>query len=61
MSLDLRMSQSHLSPAASDAIEARPACPQFGVKMWLIRIEPIGPQMVKRTFECPACEVTVEK
>jgi len=55
------MAQTQASTALSETIEARPTCPECRVKMWLVRIERIGPDATKRIFECPACEVVVEQ
>ena len=57
----LQMVQAQLSPAASEVVDARPICPECGVKMWLVRVERAGPHTTKRIFECPACEVALEQ
>ena len=33
-----------------------PTCAKCGAPMWLTRIEPDGPGLEKRTFECQACQ-----
>jgi predicted RNA-binding Zn-ribbon protein involved in translation (DUF1610 family) len=55
------MAQTQMSAALSETIEARPTCPECGAKMWLVRVERIGPDEARRTFECPACEVVLEQ
>ena len=33
-----------------------PRCARCGAPMWLARIEPDGPSLEKRTFECQVCQ-----
>jgi hypothetical protein len=34
----------------------RPTCLICGAAMWLASVEADGPNLDKRTFECPVCE-----
>jgi transcription elongation factor Elf1 len=37
-------------------LDSRPRCPVCGEEMWLVRVLPIAPDKIKRTFQCPVCE-----
>jgi hypothetical protein len=41
-------------PHSEDIIH--PTCAKCGAPMWMTRIEPDGPGLEKRTFECQACQ-----
>ena len=34
----------------------RPRCPVCNEEMWLVRVLPVAPDTIKRTFQCPVCE-----
>jgi hypothetical protein len=40
----------------SDPQSDRPPCPTCKLAMWLVRLEPIGPNHEKRSFECQQCQ-----
>jgi hypothetical protein len=43
--------------STSDSQEiTHPTCAKGGAPMWMTRIEPDGPSLEKRTFECQACQ-----
>jgi hypothetical protein len=35
---------------------SRPHCPVCGEEMWLVRVLPVAPDTINRTFQCPVCE-----
>jgi transcription elongation factor Elf1 len=37
-------------------LDSRLRCPVCGEEMWLVRVLPIAPDKIKRTFQCPVCE-----
>ena len=41
-------------PHSEDIVH--PTCAKCGAPMWMTRIEPDGPGLEKRTFECQACQ-----
>jgi hypothetical protein len=48
------MRQFEVNPPAQDIVH--PTCAKCGAPMWLTRIDPDGPSLEKRTFECQACQ-----
>ena len=48
------MRQFQVTPPSQDIVH--PTCAKCGAPMWLTRIEPDGPEVEKRTFECQACQ-----
>ena len=48
------MRQFEVIPPAQDIVH--PTCAKCGAPMWLTRIDPDGPSLEKRTFECQACQ-----
>lgn len=53
------MPQSHIFDPSFPDVE-RPGCPKCGTAMWLSHITPDRPSRERRTFECPACDYSVE-
>jgi hypothetical protein len=42
--------------SASALLVKRPHCLQCGGPMTLVRLSPLVPHMMQRTFECPTCD-----
>jgi len=45
------------TPPDCETIE-RPTCPNCGSPMWIPRITSAGPDIDKRTWECPVCDIS---
>jgi hypothetical protein len=54
---ETRMTQFQTPPANSQFIE-RPTCTNCGSVMWTPRITSVGPDVDKRTWECPVCDIS---
>jgi hypothetical protein len=51
------MTQYQQTPPDFKAI-TRPTCPNCGSTMWIFRITSAGPEIDKRTWECPVCDIS---
>ena len=45
------------APPDFEPIE-RPTCPHCGSRMWIPRITSAGPDIDKRAWECPVCDIS---
>jgi hypothetical protein len=52
------MQQVHATSYPDEIVH--PICSKCDTPMWLTRIEPDGPGLQKRTFECQVCQTTIE-